>query len=143
MMNTDQINKILKKLKVRGTVYPMDMLPDVIHYPSIMICNTDPHDEPGQHWIAILFDCHKHGEYFDPYGLNPYPPFIPFMNQHSTTWIYNDVCLQSPISETCGEHCLSYLIHRCRGIQMNTYINSLNKDLLKNDIQVYKFIVCS
>ena len=137
-MNTDQINRILKKLPVKGAVYAVDMLPAFVHYPSVMVCNTDPHNKPGQHWIAICFDCHGHGEYFDPYGLKPFPPFIPFLEKNSSTWIYNDVCLQSPISQTCGQHCLS--LSRCRGIPMNTYINSLNKDLLKNDFQVYKFI---
>ena len=32
--------------------FPSDKLPIVDTYPSAMIANTDPHDEPGMHWIA-------------------------------------------------------------------------------------------
>ena len=138
-MNSNQITKILRKLPVPGAVYPSDQLPAHIHFPSALICNTDPQDEPGEHWIAICFDKQGQGEYFDPYGLQPFPPFIPFMNSCSS-WKYNDVCLQSPLSQTCGQHCLTYLIHRCQGIDMNTYVQRFSNDLMQNDVLVSKFI---
>ena len=34
-------------------VFPSDKLPIVDTYPSAMITNTDLHDEPGMHWIAM------------------------------------------------------------------------------------------
>jgi hypothetical protein len=139
-MDTEQIEQVFKKLGVPGKVYAVDMLPSRIQYPSVMISNTDPHDEPGAHWIAICFDAHGRGEYFDPYGLQPFPPFIPFLEKNTSTWIYNDVCLQSPLSQTCGQHCLAYSIHRWQGINMNSYVKHFSKNLLKNDLIVYNFI---
>ena len=140
VMDTQDIQQVLKKLNVSGNVYAVDMLPFKVQYPSVMVCNTDPHYMPGQHWIAICFDSCGKGEYFDPYGLYPFPPFVPFMDNNSASWIYNDVCLQSPLSQTCGQHCLAYIFHRCKGIDMNTYVKSFHSDLLSNDLKVYHFV---
>ena len=36
-------------------VFPSDKLLIVKTYPSAMIANTDPHNQPGTHWIAMYF----------------------------------------------------------------------------------------
>ena len=37
---------------MRG-VFPSDKLPVVNEYPSALIANTDPQDQPGTHWLAM------------------------------------------------------------------------------------------
>ena len=37
---------------LRG-VFPSDKLPVVNEYPSALIANTDPQDQPGTHWLAM------------------------------------------------------------------------------------------
>ena len=41
------------------------------HGSGVYICNTDPSDIPGQHWIAIALSKAGVGEYFDSVGLPP------------------------------------------------------------------------
>ena len=40
-------------------------------FPFSYIINSEPNSEPGEHWIAVYFDKHGLGKYFDSYG-----PFI-------------------------------------------------------------------
>src|SRR6218665_2938795 len=52
-------------------VFACDRLPTRInadHGPALMICNTDTHDMPGEHWIAIYIEHSSYGEYFDSFG---------------------------------------------------------------------------
>lgn len=52
-------------------VFPRDKLPIVNKYPSGLIANTDPHDQPGTHWIAMYFISPWESEFFDSYGSPP------------------------------------------------------------------------
>ena len=52
-------------------VYPSDKLPVINTYPSELIADTDPHDQPGTHWIAMYFVSPWESEFFDSYGLPP------------------------------------------------------------------------
>ena len=45
----------------------MDELPALQH--GAYIINTDDHDKPGEHWLAVYFD--KDVEYFDCFRLLP------------------------------------------------------------------------
>lgn len=40
-------------------------------YPAMMIVNTQPSDEPGEHWLAIYITKHKHGYFFHSFGHPP------------------------------------------------------------------------
>ena len=62
-MNTAQIGRILQSdphtWDVFVDVYAQDQLPKRGQkYPSAYVCNTDPHTEEGEHWIAIYVDEH-------------------------------------------------------------------------------------
>ena len=52
-------------------VFPRDKLTIVNKYPSGLIANTDPHDQPGTHWIAMYFISPWESEFFDSYGFPP------------------------------------------------------------------------
>jgi hypothetical protein len=56
-MNTREIERFINRDRVCRTsfqgVFSRDTLPSK---PRLLICNTDPSDKPGQHWIAIYVD---------------------------------------------------------------------------------------
>ena len=99
-------------------VYPKDRLPVVNKYPSGMIANTDPHDQPGTHWVAMYFISPWETEFFDSYG---FPPdtygFGGYIKRGAT--LYNNKPFQGLTSDTCGDYCLFYLFHRARNVNMN------------------------
>ena len=50
-MNTDQLDRTIRLYAKRfDGVFSSDRLPTK---PRLMVCNTDPSDESGEHWIAI------------------------------------------------------------------------------------------
>ena len=57
-------------IAMRG-VFPSDKLPIIKTYPAALIANTDPHDQPGTHWIAMYFESPYESEFFDSYGFPP------------------------------------------------------------------------
>jgi nitrogenase subunit NifH len=57
-MDSTQIEEILNDIlgDVFCGVFASDMIPQMSKYPAAIVCNTDPHDKPGQHWIAMYID---------------------------------------------------------------------------------------
>ena len=50
-MNSQEIDRFLRaRLRDFDGVFSVDNLPDD---PRLLVCNTDPSDKPGRHWIAI------------------------------------------------------------------------------------------
>jgi hypothetical protein len=140
-MNTRDIERALKRCgpKFRG-VFSCDRLPAGR---GLMVCNTDPHDKPGKHWIAINIDADgRHGEYFDSLGQPPSTTFERFLNERCEEWIFNERQLQSVISRFCGHYCVYYCMLRSRGIDMRRVVNQFTDDTGFNDVLVHGF-VCS
>ena len=54
-MNMDEIEEFLRRRRVPNFdgVFSIDTLPD---RPRLLVCNTDPSDKPGRHWVAIYVD---------------------------------------------------------------------------------------
>ena len=74
-MDTLQILRALRGLPVASQgVFPADMLPMRWTPPATIVANTDPHSQPGSHWVAMYLDNDGHCVYFDSYGV---PPGIP------------------------------------------------------------------
>jgi len=89
-MNTGDIDRILKANSpsmFRG-VFSCDTLPKS-NVRGLIVCNTDPHDKPGEHWIAMYIDGDR-GEYFDSFGRVHDNVFEDYLNRHCINWIYND-----------------------------------------------------
>ena len=105
-MQTDQISHILSRdpMLCPYDVVAKECLPEIIDtYPGAIVCNTHDADQPGEHWIAMYVDSKRHGDYLDPYGLEPqHIEFTNFMNEHCSEWAPNDRTLQSPMSTVCG-----------------------------------------
>ena len=114
-MNTYELERAIGNYVKRfDGVFASDRLPTK---PRLLVCNTDPSDMPGEHWIAIYVDDDGHyGEYFDSLGRAPNRLFKHYMNEHCREWIYNCKQLQSIISRFCGYYCVCFCILRSRGI---------------------------
>ena len=73
-------------------VFSSDTLPTRIpNRPAIIVCNTDPSDRSGEHWVCIYIDRNRQGDFFDSFGRRPCQPFCAFMDKHCIYWTYNDM----------------------------------------------------
>lgn len=89
-----------------------------------IVINTDPHDGPGQHWVAVYADLRPELEYprityFDSYAMVPEPEIKTLMTRWKEQWdttkkhpnelrlTFNKTRHQYKDSE-CGMYCLYY-----------------------------------
>jgi hypothetical protein len=124
-MNTLHIQKILTKhVKYFQGVYPVDLLPQTLTKPAIIIVNLDKHYMPGSHWVALCFSDFGYAEYFDSYGIPPIRlEIIAYLQCHSISWKFNRHRLQGLTSKVCGHYCCLYARHRCLGLSMTSFVN--------------------
>lgn len=105
------------------------------------ICNTDFYKNKGKHWVVIFIQKNSsYIEYFDSLGKKPLNEFIKFMSQDNRKILYNTKRLQSKLSAACAYYCLYYIYLRIRGISLNSIINNLTNDTLKNENYVIDFV---
>lgn len=103
-----------------------------------IVINTDPHDGPGQHWIAVFCDIRPELEYprmtyFDSYAFTPEPEIKTLMRRWKTQWdatgvhskgmklTYNKTRHQYKDSE-CGMYCLYFHYACLMGLSMEEKI---------------------
>jgi len=125
-----------------GTV-PCDRLPRTVPQegPTAYIVNTDPHDKPGFHWIALWADRDK-CEIMDSYGLpldtyGTSEPIQAWLDRHFKYQIHHGKSLQSLFSQSCGDYALMFLIDLAEGRDMNDFLNCFKKnEFVENDRKV-------
>src|SRR6218665_234989 len=143
-MNGSRIESILQKdAKCRPVflgVFLCDRLPTRFKVPALLVCNTDPHDAPGEQWVVLYVENSSYGEFFDSFGRPPDVPFRTFLNYNCSNWISNDRHLQSAISRFCGHYCIFYCLHRYRGRNVNAMVVKLTLDTGLNDSLIHKYI---
>jgi len=146
-MDGTRIDTILRKdpkcAPMFAGVFACDRLPTRLkdhQFPMLLVCNTDPHDKPGEHWIVIYIEDSSYGEYFDSFGRPPDIPFKTFLNRYCDSWIFNERHLQSAISHYCGHYCIFYCLHRARNKNVNAITNMLTSDTGLNDYLVHNFV---
>ena len=132
-MNTLEIDAILRDdrrtSKAFKGVFASDELPSRTSTDSLFVCNTDPSDRPGTHWIVVYVDEMHKSDYFDSFGMAPTIPEIElFLNDNSVAWAYNDRPVQEITSDACGHHCIFFAVHRCIGFDMKSIVNMYTKD---------------
>jgi hypothetical protein len=136
-MNTAEIEEFLKTSEGFQGVFSSDRLPEE---PKLLVCNTDPHHRPGEHWICINVDVQGRGEYFDSLGQPPSETFKHYLNEHCRSWTFNKRQLQSILSRFCGHYCCFYCVFRSRGVVMNRIVNQFSRDTCFNDVLVHSFV---
>ena len=146
-MNSRQIEKILRS-KIKGNflgVFPIDRLPRTLppRRPLLLVCNTDRHDRPGEHWIVLYVGQNGTGEYFDSFGRAPERIFVKFLDRFAPSWCSNGARLQSIISGFCGHYCIFYCLFKTLGHSMKDIVNCFIDDTAANDLMVHSFVCLS
>lgn len=111
-MYTDQLEKYAKQYKIKDFmgVFPLDKLPKHLHEPPArFIINTDTHNLPGKHWIAVSYENKGIVYAFDPLGLMYPLKLVNYLTRYGSTTRFNRVMYQNPTKKTCGQHCLQWL----------------------------------
>ena len=143
-MNTNRIRDILSRDKrTRDTfrgVFARNELPTTATT-GLYVCNTDPIDKPGGHWVVIYIDKNKRAEYFDSFGLPPlFDEFEQFMINNSKFWLHNSKVVQDVYSSACGHHCIFFCIQRSIGFDMGAIANMYTSNTTFNDEIAQKFV---
>jgi len=141
-MNTRQIENLLSihcGTSFKG-VYACDRLPKSSVEDGLYICNTDPANQPGEHWVVVWLEG-EHCEYFDSYGLKPYIRNIAdFVHANAKIVKYNNVCLQGPHSQVCGHYAIFFAVCKSRNMSMETVLSMFTTDANMNDLKVYQYV---
>lgn len=122
-------------------VYGADQVPkkEMKALGGCCIVNTDPIDEPGQHWVALFYPPPNGGgcEFFDSYAEKPsdYRPRLwRSWNSCPTQMPYP---VQQMMSDVCGDYCLYYLHRRCKSSSLRDIAHAFSpSNLLNNDFRV-------
>ena len=152
-MDTKQLENLLQHHPATrhsfGGVLALDQLP-IRATKTCYVINLDESREPGSHWVAVYFGRSGIGEYFDSYGLSPYPITIRnFLNDNIVTWKYYSRQLQYVRTSVCGQYCSFYLIIISSGISMDRftsqfsnsrfrYVRNFIYDMLKFVLPLYQ-----
>ncbi len=138
-MDTSLLNRILRTdavtIKQFGGVYPADKLPTIVrHRPRIYIANTDPSSEPGKHWVSLYFPRNGPSEFFDSLGHSPRYygwRFERALLNEGRGYLFNGLRIQQEGTITCGQFCLYYAFHRCRGESMDKIVKRFHRHNLR------------
>ena len=137
-MNSSEIRNRLKGYKGFVGVFPCDRLPELIPGQAL-IANTDPHDKPGQHWVAFYRSKTGSLEYFDSFGL---PPLVDDLRKYinrgaHSKFSYSRIQVQDASAETCGNHCIAFVKHRLLDQPFVNLLAHFTSVLTDNDKQVF------
>ena len=88
-MNTKQLWTALTLNKVTNPYfdgeYSLDTLVNIIEKPQLIICNTQPSDQSGEHWVLFFFE-EDSVDFYDSLGkdITEYGPgFITFIKNYT------------------------------------------------------------
>ena len=148
-MDEIELTRILRGSEVTAPyfcgVISHDQL-NILPAPSIgfYICNSDDSKGPGKHWLAVAwFRGEQPAEFFDSLAHLPMDyneNFTNFLINHGPPYSYGTVRIQSETSVKCGEFCVFYAYHRCKGFTLEEILSMFTKKSLNiNDVIVERF----
>ena len=121
----------------------LNMLPTPAE--GFYIVNSDDSSGPGKHWLAIGW--FKHGqstEFFDSLAKEPqsyHTNIENFLLCKEKPYKYSKMRIQSSVSIKCGEFCIFYAYHRCKGYSFEQILSVFSStNLLLNDCIVERFV---
>lgn len=131
-MNTKQIWQALtcntKTEPYFDGVFPIDVLHEIKNKPELIICNTDPSNKPGKHWVLFFFHNDNSVDFFDSLGkdMDHYGhQFVDFAKRFSSKFQTSLVRTQPRNTSFCGQYCLYFAHKRCSGHSMSHIIQSM------------------
>lgn len=149
-MNALQIDTILRADKHLSHanylgVFACDNIPKIAKslIPCCAVVNTQPHDQPGMHWVCFIKSSDNHGIYFDSYGHPPYNlREVAEILETCKDWDFNNTRLQTDFSSVCGQYTIFVLTHLARGFRLKHIINLINDhgDTYANDALIFSYI---
>ena len=89
-------------------VFAADTIPQHLPVPCCFICNTDPIDLPGTHWVAVMRRENGQDLFIDSYGMRP-TDYRPMLWRRFANFEHSTYDLQQVISTVCGDWCLYFL----------------------------------
>lgn len=121
-------------------VFAADTIPKNLPHSYLLITNTDPISEPGQHWILLFKrDVSSPSIFFDSYGKKP--------SYYSANWCkYDDFKrsnedFQQEHTDVCGDHCLYVGKHLSVGHTFENILRNYDPlDKKGNDEQVFALV---
>lgn len=137
-MNESEIKRALINSRSFIGTFPSDRLPKLALKKKkclSLIVNTDPANEPGEHWTAIYL-CKRKVEYFDSYGLPPLDERVQrFLDYHSMDrgWAFCATQTQYIQSQMCGLFCIQFIKSRDSGKSYKKFAQKFSIDLKQND----------
>jgi len=94
---------------------------------TALVINLDDCTLPGSHWVSIYIDSNHKCEYFESYNREPNETLKQYMRKYTTNMKYNKKCIQQPLTATCCQLCIYYLVWRSSGVPMKNFVHSLDK----------------
>src|SRR5689334_890661 len=129
-MNTLEIEKILTQNYVTRKYFigcfASDKIPSTINvYPASMVIHLDRESNEGTHWIALFIINSTTIYIFDSLLISKLPsPIVNFISMFPKQ-IKNKTILQSPLSTTCGQHCIVFLYFISLGYTYEKYLKTI------------------
>lgn len=143
-LNNLDILAIIKNHKNKSLflgVFPRNLLPQQVKYPSCMIINTDPSYKKGQHWISIYYNRDQTAEFFDSYG---YPPshynMDKYLKKTSKSFSYNKKTIQSDNSKLCGYYSCLFILFKLNSKSLDKLLNFFTSSSIENDKKLLKLL---
>jgi hypothetical protein len=117
--------KPFRKYGWKGT-YNIDELNKIpLSHKMSFIMNLSPSYKKGTHWVAVYIDTKndKSVEYYDSYGEDPPLEFMRNIKtlinklhpEYYLKFKINKIVDQRANSQTCGYHCINFLLDRYKG----------------------------
>lgn len=104
------------------------------------VINTDVTDGPGKHWCIGYLNGPR-AEFFDSYGQPPEMYGLNRLFPDNCTVRFNTRMVQALDAMTCGNHCLFFAYHRCRGRSMDAIVSLYRNNFRWNDKMVIDFVL--
>lgn len=125
-------------------IYSRDNLVDIVRKPKLIICNTDPINKPGKHWVLFYFE-NDVCEFYDSLGkqLTSYgKEFQYFAQKFAKKLKQSNIRTQPSDSSLCGQYCLYFAYFRCKVASMTDIIKSMQSCVHIADFVCKKFNIC-
>ena len=137
-----EMEKCVEAAEIFKGVYPSDAIPVFNKKPYAIICNTQPSNLPGEHWVSFYVGQDKI-EFFDSYGRRPDSDMFPLSFKNfvkNKICYYNSRIVEGFFDNSCGHFCIYMLCLRARGLLYSEIINSFSVDVDFNRFIVLNFI---
>ena len=108
-------------------IYSADTLKEIREKPDLIICNTDPSNKRGEHWVLFFFSDNS-VDFFDSLGrdIKYYgSTFLDFIANFVTNYEQSLQRTQPLKSDLCGQYCLYYAFVKCNGLSMDEIIYNI------------------